>query len=523
MATYYIAPGVTGSDSNPGTSGSPWRTFAYAIGNLVAGDTLLLKNGTYSVTSNGNGLRFISLSGKNGSAGNYITIKAENERQAYLLSDGTGTLIHLVNCSYLSFEGIRGRSADKNVNPSERFFLAIGGHHISFKRNLLSHNNRYRNEGLITYDNSHYGILEENEIYHFHRNGLSFSNGCTNAVARRNYGNSRNYGDIPDGSSTVLQDSTRGDDFIVLYPGSDCIIENNISENSYGGFSIQAAGYNGVYGNNNQFLGNISLGDGYGFKHNNRVQDSTLGTPTNNYYANNVAINSTVIGFYIRTSYNTTGTNNTAMGCRLDGFTWDKESTNGVPGRTFFFDNTLSINNLRYGTQIVNQTNWLLDYINSFNNSSGNFVPATDSKRTHSMSINPNLSGAKIWIPTTSPMKGTGKNGADIGANIIYKYQDGVLTGNLLWGPSFPHGAIVAGVNDIAGSSAFDVHTRLGVMPTGAPPVSDTTPPTVSITSPSNSSTVSGTITITATASDNVGVANVQFYLDGVPLGSPQV
>ena len=45
---------------------------------------------------------------------------------------------------------------------------------------------------------------------------------------------------------------------------------------------------------------------------------------------------------------------------------------------------------------------------------------------------------------------------------------------------------------------------------------SDNTPPTVSITAPANGATVSGTaVTVAATASDNVGVAGVQFKLDG--------
>ena len=42
----------------------------------------------------------------------------------------------------------------------------------------------------------------------------------------------------------------------------------------------------------------------------------------------------------------------------------------------------------------------------------------------------------------------------------------------------------------------------------------DTTPPTVSITNPSNGATVSGTVSVTATASDNVGVTKVEFYVD---------
>jgi chitodextrinase len=47
----------------------------------------------------------------------------------------------------------------------------------------------------------------------------------------------------------------------------------------------------------------------------------------------------------------------------------------------------------------------------------------------------------------------------------------------------------------------------------------DTTPPTVSLTAPANGATVSSTIAVTATAADNVGVASVQFQLDGANLG----
>ena len=48
----------------------------------------------------------------------------------------------------------------------------------------------------------------------------------------------------------------------------------------------------------------------------------------------------------------------------------------------------------------------------------------------------------------------------------------------------------------------------------------DTTPPTVSITSPANDATVSGTISVNATASDNVAVASVQLQVDGANVGA---
>jgi Bacterial Ig domain/Galactose oxidase, central domain len=51
-------------------------------------------------------------------------------------------------------------------------------------------------------------------------------------------------------------------------------------------------------------------------------------------------------------------------------------------------------------------------------------------------------------------------------------------------------------------------------------PVPDTTPPTVSITAPATGTTVSGAISVSANASDNVGVVGVQFQLDGANLGA---
>ena len=42
----------------------------------------------------------------------------------------------------------------------------------------------------------------------------------------------------------------------------------------------------------------------------------------------------------------------------------------------------------------------------------------------------------------------------------------------------------------------------------------------MSLTAPASDATVSGTVTLSAAASDNVGVAGVQFKLDGVNLGA---
>ena len=48
----------------------------------------------------------------------------------------------------------------------------------------------------------------------------------------------------------------------------------------------------------------------------------------------------------------------------------------------------------------------------------------------------------------------------------------------------------------------------------------DATPPVVSISAPATGTTISGTATLRATATDNVGVVGVQFVVDGVTLGA---
>jgi hypothetical protein len=52
------------------------------------------------------------------------------------------------------------------------------------------------------------------------------------------------------------------------------------------------------------------------------------------------------------------------------------------------------------------------------------------------------------------------------------------------------------------------------------PPPPDTTPPSAAITSPTGGASVSGTTAIAATASDNVGVTRVDFFVDGALLSS---
>ncbi|HEX3035380.1 MAG TPA: hypothetical protein VHT73_09630 [Thermodesulfobacteriota bacterium] len=110
--TFYISP--NGSDSNPGTSDWPWKTFSFAISKLRPGNALILMDGTYTKTTTG--LPNINCSSptnaNNGVAGDPITIRAQNERKATLKSDGNVEALKVVNCSYVF-------SCHRNILASE--------------------------------------------------------------------------------------------------------------------------------------------------------------------------------------------------------------------------------------------------------------------------------------------------------------------------------------------------------------------------------------------------------------------
>src|SRR2546429_1445982 len=72
---------------------------------------------------------------------------------------------------------------------------------------------------------------------------------------------------------------------------------------------------------------------------------------------------------------------------------------------------------------------------------------------------------------------------------------------------------LTAVARDAAGNTATSAAVSLTV-------ANDTTPPTISLIAPVAGATVAGTVTISASATDNVGVVGAQFMLDGANLGA---
>src|SRR5262249_30797136 len=157
-------------------------------------------------------------------------------------------------------------------------------------------------------------------------------------------------------------------------------IENNISEDSGNGFDVEAV--DSAIGN--QFLGDISLNDFYGFFFTARA-NSLQYMPQNTIIVDSVAINPVYVGSYLR------GTKNTQMSgasflqsSTNSGYAADRPSDatgDGFP--TVYVTNSASISNIMYGFIIVNQGDFLLDYTGGFGNSH-NYSPSSSSKITNS-------------------------------------------------------------------------------------------------------------------------------------------
>ncbi len=136
--TYYVSP--TGSDSNPGSSSSPWRTIDHAHRHVGPGDTILLRGGTYPVLSE---ILWHPSLNQNGTPQQPITMKAAPGETVIL--DGQNTANYMLNFQNLTqwwvFEDfeirnsrvscveIGGDSSGDN-RPKDIVFRNIVGHHV---------------------------------------------------------------------------------------------------------------------------------------------------------------------------------------------------------------------------------------------------------------------------------------------------------------------------------------------------------------------------------------------------------
>ena len=275
-AVYYVA--TTGSDSNSGSSSSPWRTIGHAAGVVNAGDTVIVENGTYNelVTFNASG-----------GPGSPITFKSQNKWGAVVAPSGSG-LIFNVNASYVTFQDfeIVGNSGGSNNSGIKFQSPGNGGralgnkiHHIGVTSGcsggaaiISAQGSAVINANWI-YDISAAGCTLEEAIYVNDGNGTKVTNNL-----------------VVDTKGTAIQ--FNGEEAVTTGFPSNIITANN---------TVVAAGGMGLYmscyhtwtcqGNNfnNNIFYSVNTGNNLG---GSAIYQSTAGTGT--FSSNNNILNNLV-------------------------------------------------------------------------------------------------------------------------------------------------------------------------------------------------------------------------------------
>lgn len=214
-ATYYVA--TTGSDSAAGTSAAPLKTIAGGVAKAKAGDTIIVRDGTYAYSGSQGGMA-VTIN-KAGSSSAWITLQAEHKGKAVLDCK-------LICHSYIAFGG---SSAYWKVIG----FSIRGGHDAA----IFSNSGGGKNV-----------LIQDNEIHHI-----------------GNRSNSTPYGEMgiyTDASAiftidrNVFHDIGRTDHITGnhdhgIYTHGTMTITNNVFYTMTNGWHIQtAAGFGGTIANN---------------------------------------------------------------------------------------------------------------------------------------------------------------------------------------------------------------------------------------------------------------------------------
>src|SRR6266487_4064517 len=511
---------------------NPGDSLASKVNSLQPGDTLLLNDGVYYSP--------LTISGKQGTATAPITIKAVNDGKAIV--DGsqiTATYTPPVfiggGSAYIDVEGIVARNApqsntDPNVNENVIYVYGnsnntLGGaDHITLRR-ITAYNAAPGNHHLFMISFGATNVLVEDCAAWGDGRYRFIAYQADHVTFRRDWA----YWD------NITDTNTEPRSGFSVYGATNVTLENVIAINTiskqtddnYYTATWQTSANAPWTTSNTTILGSMFYNNWEGWWVNGDTGVNTqfkddyfdiqklTGTYTTKPQGNGLMWGTTNGGSIT----NATFTNN------VQGF----YNSHGAPPsltNTLFLNNPPAINN--------DPGHSYSDFYG--NTSNGTALVATDKQVNPGYDTTTYGRGAYLFVPNNSPLKGAGANGADIGANIIYEYVDGQLTNTPLWpwpmedrimaekGISVTYaanGGIWKTLSGIYSNTTITSTPTSTPFPTNTltptpPLVPDTTSPTVNITNPLNASTVKHgtTVTITATASDNVGVSKVEFSVN---------
>lgn len=167
-ATYYVS--LTGLNTNPGTASLPFQTIRQGLDVAVAGDTIIVKPGTYTEYTNTLGL---NLKG-NGTVNNPIVLKSEIKWQAVL--DGGNVSGHdycvFISGNYFIIDGFEMKNAYKAGIHVYGNYNRVLNNHIHNNGNIYD-GGRYGQDGIYSDHNTHDNTYLGNYIHHNGRISLN--------------------------------------------------------------------------------------------------------------------------------------------------------------------------------------------------------------------------------------------------------------------------------------------------------------------------------------------------------------
>lgn len=153
-ATYYVA--TNGSDSAAGTESSPWKTIAYAVNKMVAGDTTYVKGGTYN-----EGIIWFKKSGTASAPIRLLNASGESPKINFTGSGYHGVLIaagsgagSLIPIGWITVEGFE-------ITNGVVGFRISNAHDLVIRRNWIHH---AHSQGII--GNGRNVLVDRNVINH---------------------------------------------------------------------------------------------------------------------------------------------------------------------------------------------------------------------------------------------------------------------------------------------------------------------------------------------------------------------
>jgi hypothetical protein len=419
---YYASPtgsGTTCSNSSP-------CNVSYAVNTKSsAGDTVLLKDGTYTGT---NSMIAPTKSGINDST--RITIKALNDGKAIVDGQGSWVPCLLNELSYIDLEGIVCKNSSSNVvNIYSSSYINLrrvsaydakdNGNtfvfYVAYSDQILLEDVAASNTGRYMYN-----IYESDYV-----------------TVRRCYGRWTDY---------VANPTSMPKGIMQIYGSNYNVVENCIGviavspPNEGGGLAVWANTYN-MSASHNKIYGTVMIGAfaGASFSTSAAANANNTNDTTDNEFYNIVAIDNTTLG--ISNFHHRAGSvivkNVTLVNSGYAGFNSDRQA--GYPYPPYNMSSTVKNSvflSHRVGfnvkTSEITETNKYNNYYNNTSNYSG-FVSKGIGEITTQPNYDTTTYGKGAYLIAPTALKGLGENGTNMGAEVLYRYQNGTLTSTPLW------------------------------------------------------------------------------------------